>query len=211
MEDAVSKGAQVLVGGQRIQGTGTFFAPTVLADVPQSALINHEETFGPLAAITRFETEDEVIRLANDTPVGLAGYFYSRDVGRVWRVAEALEVGMVGVNTGLISQNVIPFGGVKESGIGESFLALLRGTSSVRETVDCAAARQSGNDRRCLVRLSALPRWDLGLSWQVGSANFHARASYVMYSIKLCIPHMTGYSRTSPSCNATLFRLITLS
>ncbi|EMD40403.1 hypothetical protein CERSUDRAFT_80075 [Gelatoporia subvermispora B] len=118
VEDAVSKGAQVLVGGQRIQGTGTFFAPTVLADVPQSALINHEETFGPLAAITRFETEDEVIRLANDTPVGLAGYFYSRDVGRVWRVAEALEVGMVGVNTGLISQNVIPFGGVKESGIG---------------------------------------------------------------------------------------------
>jgi len=118
IDDAVSKGAQVLVGGQRLPGRGTFFAPTVLADVPQSALINQEETFGPLAAITRFETEEEVVRLANDTPVGLAGYFYSRDVGRAWRVAEALEVGMVGVNTGLISQNVIPFGGVKESGLG---------------------------------------------------------------------------------------------
>ncbi|OCH95922.1 succinate-semialdehyde dehydrogenase [Obba rivulosa] len=118
VEDAVSKGAQILVGGQRLQGSGTFFAPTVLSDVPAAALVNQEETFGPLAAITRFETEEEVIRLANDTTVGLAGYFYSRDVGRVWRVAEALEVGMVGVNTGLISQNVIPFGGIKESGLG---------------------------------------------------------------------------------------------
>jgi len=86
--------------------------------VPLNALINDEETFGPVAAITKFETEEEVIRLANDTNVGLAGYLYSRDVGRVWRVAEALEVGMVGANTGLISQAVVPFGGIKESGIG---------------------------------------------------------------------------------------------
>ena len=107
------------MGGKRLPGAGSFFAPTVLSDVPPAALVNQEETFGPLAALTKFETEEEVIRLANDTPVGLAGYFYSRDVGRVWRVAEALEVGMVGTNTGVISQAVIPFGGVKESGLGE--------------------------------------------------------------------------------------------
>ena len=82
--------------------------------------MNDEETFGPVAALTKFETEEEVIKLANDSRVGLAGYFYSRDVGRVWRVAEALEVGMVGTNTGLISHAAIPFGGIKESGIGES-------------------------------------------------------------------------------------------
>ena len=111
-------GAQLLHGGRRLEGPGTFFAPTVLADVPAGALVNKEETFGPLAALTRFETEEEVIKLANDTPVGLAGYFFSRDVGRVWRVAEKLEVGMVGANTGLISQAAIPFGGVKESGLG---------------------------------------------------------------------------------------------
>ena len=84
-----------------------------------NAKLNSEETFGPLAALTQFETEDEVVKLANNVPVGLAGYFFSRDVGRVWRVAEALEVGMVGTNTGVISQAVIPFGGVKESGLGE--------------------------------------------------------------------------------------------
>ncbi|EAU84453.2 succinate-semialdehyde dehydrogenase [Coprinopsis cinerea okayama7 len=115
--DAVSKGAQVLVGGKSIPNS-SFFIPTVLSDVPSDAALNTEETFGPLAALTKFETEDEVIRLANNTDVGLAGYFFSRDVGRVWRVAEALEVGMVGANTGLISQAVIPFGGVKESGLG---------------------------------------------------------------------------------------------
>ncbi|KAI0005049.1 succinate semialdehyde dehydrogenase [Russula compacta] len=118
VSDAVQKGAQILVGGSRINRPGTFFAPTVLCDVPSGTLINDEETFGPIAALTKFETEEEVIKLANDTNVGLAGYFYSRDVGRVWRVAEALEVGMVGTNTGLISQAAIPFGGIKESGIG---------------------------------------------------------------------------------------------
>ena len=119
IDDAVSKGAQVLIGGSRPEGVGSFFAPTVLSDVPADALINQEETFGPVAALTKFETEEEVIKLANDTDVGLAGYFYSRDVGRVWRVAEALEVGMVGTNTGFISQAIIPFGGVKESGLGK--------------------------------------------------------------------------------------------
>ena len=99
-------------------GSDAFFTPTVLADVPADALVCQEETFGPLAALTKFETEEEVIKMANNTPVGLAGYFYSRDVGRVWRVAEALEVGMVGTNTGAISQSVIPFGGMKESGLG---------------------------------------------------------------------------------------------
>ena len=115
----MKRGAQLIMGGSRIEGRGSFFAPTVLSEVPYDALINSEETFGPLAGLTRFETEEEVIRWANDSPVGLAGYFYSRDVGRVWRVAEALEVGIVGTNTGLISQAVIPFGGIKESGLGE--------------------------------------------------------------------------------------------
>jgi succinate-semialdehyde dehydrogenase/glutarate-semialdehyde dehydrogenase len=118
VDDAVSKGAQILVGGKRLDIDGSFFAPTVLSDVPSTALINDEETFGPLAALIKFETEEEVIRLANDSDVGLSGYFFSRDVGRVWRVAEALEVGMVGTNTGMISHASIPFGGVKESGIG---------------------------------------------------------------------------------------------
>lgn len=121
VEDALAKGAQLVHGGKRLPGVGSFFAPTVLADVPADALVNSEETFGPLAALTKFETEEEVLRLANATSVGLAGYFFSRDVGRVWRVAEALEVGMVGTNTGVISQAVIPFGGVKESGLGEYF------------------------------------------------------------------------------------------
>ncbi|RDB19980.1 Glutarate-semialdehyde dehydrogenase DavD [Hypsizygus marmoreus] len=117
VDDAVARGAQVLVGGKSIPNT-SFFIPTVLSDVPADAAINSEETFGPLAALTKFETEDEVVKLANNTDVGLAGYFFSRDVGRVWRVAERLEVGMVGANTGILSQASIPFGGVKESGIG---------------------------------------------------------------------------------------------
>jgi succinate-semialdehyde dehydrogenase / glutarate-semialdehyde dehydrogenase len=117
IEDAVSKGAQILVGGKVIENTN-FFQPTVICDVPTNATINHEETFGPLAALVKFDSEEEVLKLANDVPVGLAGYFFSRDVGRTWRVAEKLEVGLVGVNTGIISQASIPFGGIKESGLG---------------------------------------------------------------------------------------------
>ncbi|OCB84552.1 succinate-semialdehyde dehydrogenase [Sanghuangporus baumii] len=116
--DAVGKGAQVLIGGSRLEGPGSFFAPTILSDVPPNVRLSNEETFGPVAALIKFETEEEVLKLANDTQYGLAGYFYSRDIGRVWRVAEALEVGMVGANTGMISSAVIPFGGVKESGLG---------------------------------------------------------------------------------------------
>ncbi|KAF9816508.1 hypothetical protein IEO21_04036 [Rhodonia placenta] len=118
VDDALARGAQLVMGGSRVPGKGSFFQPTVLSEVPSDALVHTEETFGPLAALTRFETEEQVIALANNTSVGLAGYFYTRDVGKVWRVAEALEVGMVGTNTGLISQAVIPFGGVKESGLG---------------------------------------------------------------------------------------------
>lgn len=121
VDDAVSKGAQILVGGKRPDVPGSFFAPTVLSDVPSNALINDEETFGPLAALIKLETEDEVIKLANASDVGLSGYFFSRDVGRVWRVAEALEVGIVGANTGMLSHTSLPFGGVKESGIGTYF------------------------------------------------------------------------------------------
>ncbi|MFT3939650.1 NAD-dependent succinate-semialdehyde dehydrogenase [Rhodopseudomonas sp.] len=116
--DALSNGAKVITGGKRHALGGTFFEPTVLADVRPDALVAHEETFGPLAPVFRFKDETEVIRLANASPFGLASYFYARDLGRVWRVAEALESGMVGVNTGLITTEVAPFGGVKESGLG---------------------------------------------------------------------------------------------
>ncbi|MCA8908928.1 MAG: NAD-dependent succinate-semialdehyde dehydrogenase [Rhodospirillaceae bacterium] len=118
VDDALAKGARVLVGGARHPLGGTFYQPTVLADVTPDMRICHEETFGPVVALVRFADEAEAIRLANDTPFGLAAYFYSRDVDRTWRVADALESGMVGINTGLISSSAIPFGGVKESGIG---------------------------------------------------------------------------------------------
>jgi succinate-semialdehyde dehydrogenase/glutarate-semialdehyde dehydrogenase len=116
--DAVSHGAKIVTGGKRHELGGTFFEPTVLSDVPVDALVTREETFGPLAPVYRFKTEDDVVAMANASPFGLASYFYSRDIGRVWRVAEALESGMVGVNTGLITTEVAPFGGVKESGLG---------------------------------------------------------------------------------------------
>jgi len=118
IQDAVSRGAKVVVGGKRHALGGRFFEPTVLANVASDALMAREETFGPVAPLFRFQTEEEAIRLANDTEFGLAAYFYGRDIGRVWRVAEALESGMVGINTGIISTEVAPFGGVKESGLG---------------------------------------------------------------------------------------------
>jgi succinate-semialdehyde dehydrogenase/glutarate-semialdehyde dehydrogenase len=118
LADALSKGARLVEGGHRHALGGTFFQPTVMADVRPEMLITQEETFGPVAAVSRFKDEDEVIALANDTEFGLAGYFYASDVARVWRVAEALEVGIVGVNTGLISTAVAPFGGIKQSGLG---------------------------------------------------------------------------------------------
>jgi succinate-semialdehyde dehydrogenase/glutarate-semialdehyde dehydrogenase len=116
--DAVAKGAKVLVGGNRIAGAGSFYVPTVLTGIKLDMLIMHEETFGPVAPLMKFETDEEAIALANATEFGLASYFYSRDISRVWRVAEALECGIVGINEGIISTEVAPFGGVKESGIG---------------------------------------------------------------------------------------------
>ena len=116
--DAVQRGARVLSGGKRHELGQTFFEPTVLVDVPATARVAKEETFGPLAPLFRFQTDDEVIAMANDTEFGLASYFYSRDIGRIWRVADALEYGMVGINTGIISNEVAPFGGVKQSGLG---------------------------------------------------------------------------------------------
>ena len=118
IEDAQAKGAKLLLGGKRHALGHSFFEPTVLTDVTSDMLVAHEETFGPLAPLFRFKTEDEVIAMANDTEFGLASYFYARDIGRVWRVAEAIESGMVGVNTGIISTEVAPFGGVKQSGLG---------------------------------------------------------------------------------------------
>jgi succinate-semialdehyde dehydrogenase/glutarate-semialdehyde dehydrogenase len=116
--DAVKGGAKVVTGGKRHALGGTFFEPTVLAEVRPDALISQEETFGPLAPVIRFKDEADVISMCNKSAFGLASYFYARDLGRVWRVAEALESGMVGVNTGLITTEVAPFGGVKESGLG---------------------------------------------------------------------------------------------
>ncbi|MFO1153294.1 MAG: NAD-dependent succinate-semialdehyde dehydrogenase [Rhodospirillales bacterium] len=116
--DALAKGARLIVGGERHALGGTFFQPTVLADANPQMKIAREEVFGPVAPLFRFQTEEQAVAMANDTEYGLASYFYSRDIGRVWRVAEALEYGMVGVNEGIISTEVAPFGGVKESGIG---------------------------------------------------------------------------------------------
>ncbi|MGE5547531.1 MAG: NAD-dependent succinate-semialdehyde dehydrogenase [Solirubrobacterales bacterium] len=116
--DALSKGAKVLMGGKRHALGGTFFEPTILTGVTPDMLCTREETFGPVAPLVRFESEEDAVRMANDTEFGLAAYFYSRDVGRCFRVARALEYGIVGVNEGIISTEVAPFGGVKESGIG---------------------------------------------------------------------------------------------
>jgi succinate-semialdehyde dehydrogenase/glutarate-semialdehyde dehydrogenase len=116
--DALERGASVVTGGKRHPLGGNFFQPTVLANVPNDAMIFREETFGPVAPLFRFKTEDEAIRLANDTEFGLASYFYARDIGRIFRVAEALEYGIIGINEGIISTEVAPFGGMKSSGLG---------------------------------------------------------------------------------------------
>ena len=118
VDDARAKGARVLVGGHP-HGRGlTFYEPTLVTEVTDAMEMSRDETFGPVAAVRRFSSEDEAVQIANDTPFGLAAYFYSRDVGRIWRVGEGLEYGIVGVNTGIISTEVAPFGGIKESGLG---------------------------------------------------------------------------------------------
>jgi succinate-semialdehyde dehydrogenase/glutarate-semialdehyde dehydrogenase len=117
--DAVSKGAHIEIGGSALDAAGFYHQPTVLSGVTPDMVVSNEETFGPLAPLIEFETEDQVIALANNTEFGLAGYFFSRDVSRVFRVAQKLQVGMVGVNTGKISAAEAPFGGVKESGYGK--------------------------------------------------------------------------------------------
>ena len=118
VDDAVAKGAGLLCGGVRHEMSGTFYPPTVLSNVTAEMIVTQEETFGPVAPLIRFSGEDEAVRIANDTRYGLAAYVFSRDIGRVWRVADALEAGSVGVNTGVMSTEVAPAGGMKESGIG---------------------------------------------------------------------------------------------
>jgi succinate-semialdehyde dehydrogenase/glutarate-semialdehyde dehydrogenase len=118
IRDALDKGGRLLTGGKRHQLGGSFFEPTVVADVTTAMKVAKEETFGPFAPLFRFKTEKEAIRMANDTEFGLASYFYTRDIGRIFRVAEALEYGIVGINAGIISTAIAPFGGVKESGFG---------------------------------------------------------------------------------------------
>ena len=136
--DAVKKGAKVVTGGKRAAQGGSFFEPTVLTDVTTDMVITKEETFGPVAPLYRFKSEDEAVKMANDTPTltlprtrgreGRGLSFYSRDIGRIWRVAEALEYGIVGINEGIISTEIAPFGGMKESGIGQGYWA--RNTAS---------------------------------------------------------------------------------
>ena len=116
--DAVEHGAKVVIGGKPSPLGGTFYEPTVLTGVTPQMQVAREETFGPVAPLFRFKTEEEAVRMANDTPFGLAAYFFTRDLGRCWRVAEALEYGIVGVNEGITSTEIAPFGGCKESGIG---------------------------------------------------------------------------------------------
>ncbi|MBT8233851.1 MAG: aldehyde dehydrogenase family protein, partial [Saprospiraceae bacterium] len=118
VQDAQSKGGVILTGGQRQSADSLMFEPTVIANATTDMKVFSNEIFGPVAPVFKFETEAEVIALANDTPYGLASYFYGRDYARIWRVAEALEYGMVGINTGMISTTVAPFGGIKESGFG---------------------------------------------------------------------------------------------
>jgi succinate-semialdehyde dehydrogenase / glutarate-semialdehyde dehydrogenase len=118
LADALQKGASVVTGGKRHTLGGNFYEPTVLANVTREMLVAREETFGPVAPLFKFKTEEDVIAQANDTPFGLAAYFYSRDIGRIWRVAEALECGIIGINEGIISNEVAPFGGYKQSGLG---------------------------------------------------------------------------------------------
>jgi succinate-semialdehyde dehydrogenase / glutarate-semialdehyde dehydrogenase len=118
ISDAVSKGARVLLGGKRHSLGHTFFEPTVLADVTAKMKVAREETFGPVAPLFRFYKDEEVVQLSNDTEFGLASYFFGRDIGRIWPVADQLEYGMVGINTGLISTEAAPFGGIKQSGLG---------------------------------------------------------------------------------------------
>ena len=118
IKDALAKGAKVVLGGKRHALGGSFFEPTILTDVTSDMIVAREETFGPVAPLFRFKTDADAIRMANDTEFGLAAYFYSRDIGRIWRVAEALEYGIVGINEGIISTEVAPFGGIKQSGLG---------------------------------------------------------------------------------------------
>ncbi|MBL6932675.1 MAG: aldehyde dehydrogenase family protein, partial [Rhodospirillales bacterium] len=118
VDDALAKGAKALCGAKRSSLGHNFYEPTILTDINRSMKMASEEIFGPVAPLYRFKTEDEAIAMANDTPFGLAAYFYSRDIGRVWRVSEALEYGIIGANEGIISTEVAPFGGVKESGVG---------------------------------------------------------------------------------------------
>lgn len=119
VNDATAKGAKVLIGGKDSEAPGdNFYEPTVLVDVDDTMDVYNEEIFGPIAPLFKFKTEEDAIRIGNDTPLGLSAYFYSRDIGRIWRVAEGLDYGIVGINEGVISTEVAPFGGMKESGIG---------------------------------------------------------------------------------------------
>jgi succinate-semialdehyde dehydrogenase/glutarate-semialdehyde dehydrogenase len=181
VKDAVKHGGKVLVGGQKLPDLGdNFYQPTVIRDMTTDMALAHEETFGPVAGLFPFDTEDEVVKLANDTEVGLAGYFFSRDVHRIFRVAEALEVGMVGVNTGLISDPAAPFGGVKQSG------KLLPSRFHILELI----IYQDSDVRapRSVLMSTWSPRW---LPWVVWDCRYKdSRIRYDKYTLTtICISH----------------------
>jgi acyl-CoA reductase-like NAD-dependent aldehyde dehydrogenase len=154
--DAVKKGAKMVTGGKRAAQGGSFFEPTVLTDVTIDMVITREETFGPVDRLYRFKTEADAIKMANDTEFGLASYFYSRDIGRIWRVAEALEYGIVGINEGIISTEIAPFGGMKESGIGPNWrFTGAQNTASRNSSKSNTSAWAASTDRQ---RPGAKPR-----------------------------------------------------
>lgn len=159
VQDAVKQGGKVLIGGQKLPDLGdNFFQPTVIRDMTSDMALAHEETFGPVAGLFPFDTEAEVVKLANDADVGLAGYFFSRDIQRVYRVAEALEVGMVGVNTGLISDPAAPFGGVKQSGLFHTSIIIVRALLMSLQASDARV-------QRSVLMSTWLPRWSLSVAW----------------------------------------------
>ena len=145
--DAVRKDAKVVTGGKRSALGGTFFEPTVLTDVTTHMVITKEETFGPVAPLYRFKTDDEAIKMANDTEFGLAAYFYSCNIGRVWRIAEGLEYGIVGINEGIISTEIAPFGGMKESGIGPNLASHWGSKYGIEEFLEVKYICMGGIDR----------------------------------------------------------------
>src|SRR5439155_1740444 len=199
ISDALSKGAKLLTGGKRHALGGTFFEPTVLANVNTSMKVTREETFGPVAPLFRFKDEKEAIRLANDTEFGLASYFYGRDVNRVWRVAEALEYGIVGIKTGIISTEVAPFGGVTESGMG---LGVPGGTPSISSIPSIAL--DAANDRLFAATQQSVVVFD-NASTANGNASFSRSFTATVITDGITVRGVNFYGLSLDTTNNRLY------